>query len=88
MATSLAASIKDHFGIDPVFVEGHEGIFEISINNSKVYTNNSECSILPETSLILEKINLAGGYPIKPLSSVTSQGCHLKVPPVHFLVSV
>jgi hypothetical protein len=65
MATSLAASIKDHFGIDPVFVEGHEGIFEISINNSKVYTNNSECSILPETSLILEKIHLAGGVSYK-----------------------
>jgi hypothetical protein len=78
MATSLAASIKDHFGIDPVFVEGHEGIFEISINNSKVYTNNSECSILPETSLILEKIHLAGGYPIKPLSSVTSQELSLE----------
>ena len=78
MATSLAASVKDHFGIDPVFVDGHEGIFEVSINNDKVYTNNSECSILPETSMILEKIQLQGGKPIKPLSYLTSQKMSLE----------
>jgi len=78
MATSLAVSIKDHFGIEPVCVEGHEGIFEVSIKGDKVYTNNSECSILPETSIILEKIRLGGGNPIKPLSSVTSQELSLE----------
>jgi hypothetical protein len=78
MATSLAASIKNHYEIEPVFVKGHDGIFEVSINGDRVYTNNSECSILPETSLILEKIHLAGGHPIKPLSSVTSQELSLE----------
>jgi uncharacterized protein involved in outer membrane biogenesis len=73
MATSLAASIKDHYEIEPVFVKGHDGIFEVSINGDRVYTNNSECSILPETSIILEEIRLAVGNPIKPLSSVTFQ---------------
>ena len=78
MATSLAASIKDHFAIEPVFIEGHEGIFEVSVIGDKINTNNSECSILPETSFILEKILLGGGNPIKPLSSVTSQELSLE----------
>jgi hypothetical protein len=78
MATSLAASIQDHFRIKPVFVEGHDGIFEVSINGDRVYTNNSECSILPETSMILEKIHLQGGKPIKPLSSIISQELSLE----------
>jgi hypothetical protein len=78
MATSLAASIKNHYEIEPVFVKGHDGIFEVSINGDRVYTNNSECSILPETSIILEKTRLAGGNPIKPLSSVTFQELSLE----------
>lgn len=73
MATSLAASIKDHYAIEPVLVKGHDGIFEISINADNVYTNNSECSVLPKTIEILEKIHERGGRPIKTLSVITAQ---------------
>jgi hypothetical protein len=73
LATSLAASIKDYYEIEPVFVKGHDGIFEVSINADKVYTNNSECSVLPKTIEILEKIHERGGSPIKPLSAITAQ---------------
>ena len=73
MATSLAATIKDCYEIEPVFVKGHDGIFEVSINGDKVYTNNRECSVLPKTIEILEKIHERGGIPIKPLSAITAQ---------------
>jgi hypothetical protein len=78
MATSLAASIKDHYEIEPVLLKGHDGIFEVLINGDKVYTNNSECSVLPETSMTLEKIHLAGGKPVKPLSSLIYQELSLE----------
>lgn len=89
MAASLAASIKDHFDIEPALVEGHDGIFEVAINAQKVYTNNSECSILPETMEILEHIHLHGGTPLKPLSSASSQelsldGAACPLPTAHF----
>jgi hypothetical protein len=61
MATSLAASIKDHYEIEPVLLKGHDGIFEVLINGDKIYTNNSECSVLPKTIEILEKIHERGG---------------------------
>lgn len=78
MATSLAASIRDHFGIGTDLVEGHEGIFEVSINGDKVYTNKSECSILPKTNEILEKIHMQGGSPLKSLSTITPQELSLE----------
>jgi hypothetical protein len=77
MATSLAASIKDHYEIEPVLLKGHDGIFEVLINGDKVYTNNSECSVLPKTIEILEKIHERGGSPIKPLSTITAQALSL-----------
>jgi hypothetical protein len=77
VATSLVASIKDHYEIEPVLVIGHDGIFEVLINGDKVYTNNSECSVLPKPIEILEKINERGGSPIKPLSAITAQALSL-----------
>jgi hypothetical protein len=77
MATSLAASIKDHYEIEPVLLKGHDGIFEVLINGDKIYTNNSECSVLPKTIEILEKIHERGGSPIKPLSTITAQALSL-----------
>ena len=54
-------------------MKGHDGIFEVSINADNVYTNNSECSVLPKTIDILEKIHEHGGSPRKPLSAITAQ---------------
>lgn len=73
LATSLAASIKDHYEIEPVLIKGHDGIFQVSINDDKVYTNNSECSVLPKIIEILEKVYERGGIPIKSLSAITAQ---------------
>ncbi len=55
-AASLAANIEERFAISPVMIEGHEGIFEVRINGETVYTNRSECSVLPGDEEIFSKI--------------------------------
>jgi Rdx family len=37
----LQASIKTKYGITAVLKEGHSGIFEVSINDDVVYTNET-----------------------------------------------
>ena len=74
----MAGSIQEYFGIDPVFVEGHDGIFEVSINKDIIYTNNSKCSMLPETNSILKKILLHGGNPVKPIESISAKELSLE----------
>ena len=39
MATSLAASIKNKFGLHADLIKGHNGIYEIAVNDTLVYTN-------------------------------------------------
>jgi hypothetical protein len=56
MASGLAARIKDIFGIAPQLVEGHNGIYEISINGKVVVTNQGKCSGIPSDEAILQEI--------------------------------
>ena len=67
IAASLAAAIKDHFGIDAKLVEGHNGVFEIAVDRKTIYSNGSKCSVLPETKMVLEVISQNGGKLIKQL---------------------
>lgn len=53
MASGLAARIKDIFGITPQLVEGHNGIYDISINGQVVVTNQGKCAGLPSEDQIL-----------------------------------
>ena len=39
MATGLAATIEQKFGLRADLIEGHDGIYEIAVNNTVVYTN-------------------------------------------------
>lgn len=56
MASSLAARIKDIFGICPQLVEGHNGIYEVAINGQVVVTNQRRCSGIPPDEAILQEI--------------------------------
>ncbi len=49
-ATSLAADIEQTFGIKATLVEGHGGIFEVSVNSKIIYSNHKECcqQFIPE----------------------------------------
>ena len=56
MASGLAARIKDIFGIIPLLVEGHNGIYEVAINGQVVVTNQGKCSGIPTDEEILQEI--------------------------------
>ena len=46
----MAATIKLTLGIKAVLLEGHGGIFEVSLNDKIIYSNNREChqEFIPE----------------------------------------
>jgi hypothetical protein len=56
MAAGLAARIEDIFGIIPQLVEGHNGIYEVTISGQTVVTNHSKCSGIPSEEEILQEI--------------------------------
>jgi hypothetical protein len=57
MASSLAAAIEAKFGLKATLNEGHNGIYEVTINGDVVYTNQGQCSQgLPTDEQIFEEI--------------------------------
>jgi len=54
----LQAAIKNKYGISAVLKEGYGGIFEVSINDNVVYTNETTYRF-PTDEEIFEKINAA-----------------------------
>ncbi|MBL7119630.1 MAG: Rdx family protein [Dehalococcoidia bacterium] len=66
MASSLAAAIKDRFGITANLREGHGGIFEVTIDRQVIYTNSNVCGQLPEMEEILGEIREYGGRTVPP----------------------
>ncbi len=56
MASGLAARIKDIFGITPQLVDGHNGIYAVTINGKVVVTNQGKCSGIPTDEEILQEI--------------------------------
>ncbi len=55
-AASLAALIEKKFGLVVKLIEGANGIYEVTVNNEIVYTNQGRCSQLPTDGEILGKI--------------------------------
>lgn len=56
MASSLVAEIRKKFGITAKLKEGHEGIYEVTINGNVFYTNQGACGQLPTNEEILQVI--------------------------------
>jgi len=56
MASSLVDRIREIFGISPNLVEGHNGIYEVTINGKVVVTNQGKCSGIPSEEEILQEI--------------------------------
>lgn len=52
----MAAAIKKEFGIPVKLREGHNGIYEVSVNNNVVYSNKSKCSVIPKEEEIFQVI--------------------------------
>lgn len=56
MAFGLAARIKDIFGITPQLVEGHNGIYEVSMDGKVIVTNQGKCTGAPTEDEILSAV--------------------------------
>jgi hypothetical protein len=56
MASSLAARIKDIFGVASQLVEGHNGIYEVSIDGRAIVTNQGKCSAMAPEDEILSAV--------------------------------
>jgi selT/selW/selH-like putative selenoprotein len=54
----LQAAIKNKYGISAALKEGHSGIFEVSINDEVVYTNETTYRF-PTDEEIFERIDAA-----------------------------
>lgn len=46
-ASGLAAEIEKTFGVAVELLEGHNGIYEVSVNEDVIYTNQGKCSRFP-----------------------------------------
>jgi predicted Rdx family selenoprotein len=52
----LAATIKSKCGLIAILKEGHGAIFEVSMNDEVIYTNNKKCGTFPQEDEIVQKI--------------------------------
>lgn len=74
MATSLAAAIESALDLDVELVEGHNGIYEVSVDNEVVYTNMSQCGQgFPSADQIVEQIGRFIGVTPKRLAPSESR---------------
>lgn len=53
MASGLAATMNDKFGVTPELVDGHNGIYEVTVDGNILYTNGGKCSQLPTNEEVL-----------------------------------
>jgi predicted Rdx family selenoprotein len=49
----LAATIERKFGLKPVLLEGHNGIFQVRVNGKSIWDNQSKCTRIPAEGEIL-----------------------------------
>ena len=57
MASSLAAAIKNEFGVSVKLIDGHNGIYEVAVNDTVVYSSNNACSSgFPSDDVIFQEI--------------------------------
>ncbi|MBN1992456.1 MAG: Rdx family protein [Anaerolineae bacterium] len=54
MAASLAAEIQHRFGLQAELIAGHNGIYEIAVNDKLVYTNQACTHPLVEEEVLAE----------------------------------
>lgn len=70
MAARLATAIESALDLRVELVEGHNGIYEIALDNDVVYTNRGQCSQgFPDDIKIVELIGRSIGVTSKPQAS-------------------
>lgn len=52
----MAAEIKSNLGLTAQLVEGHNGIFLVTVNGETLFDNSGKCSRRPENGNIIKSI--------------------------------
>jgi len=52
----LGASIKDKFGYEVELVEGHDGIFKVTLNEESIFDNKNDFNKLPSKEFLFHEI--------------------------------
>jgi len=87
MATSLAATIKNKFGLHAELIQGHDGIYEIAVNNRLVYSNQAcehppvEEDVFAEISKYKAPLLTAQNLPAKTADNVADAPVCAWTPP-------
>jgi predicted Rdx family selenoprotein len=52
----MAVDIRNKYGIATELKEGHGGIFEVTIDDQVIYTNEGQCGHLPDSEQVSQRI--------------------------------
>lgn len=52
----MAVAIEREVGVTPVLQDGHDGVFEVTVDGRLIFTNHSRCGALPRPEDILPLI--------------------------------
>ena len=61
VASSLAAAIKERYGIKVKLKKGHNAVLRVTVNNAVIYDNKSVCGRLPSVDEIIQIIEITQG---------------------------
>jgi predicted Rdx family selenoprotein len=61
MAAGLAAAIESSFGMTAELVEGHDGIYEVTLDGELVYSNQKGDYGFPIPQRIVDRLGVAMG---------------------------
>jgi hypothetical protein len=56
MASSLAARIQEEFGVTPELIGGGGGIFEVTINDTVVFSHRGSRNLIPKDEELIRVI--------------------------------
>lgn len=57
----MAAAVKSEFGVDAELIQGHGGIFDVSVDGAIAFTNAGRCGPLPWPEEVVQAIRDARG---------------------------
>lgn len=54
--------------------EGHQGIFEVTVDDNTIYSNRNQCGELPGNELVIRRIREYKEKGVIPLDGLSSTG--------------
>jgi len=75
LASSMVAAIKSNLDLTAQLVEGHDGIFLVTVNGQTLFNNSGKCSQRPENGDIIKSIQAYLGSTSTATANTAGTGC-------------